>query len=106
MYAKVPKRIRLVILLIPFQCSPCARNMHHICLALNILLYIKPKRKINILTSGFVLKRIKYFVYPMLISLAFEWIVNDGWIHGVSIIKDLANSAVVLIGYGPFETAV
>ncbi len=42
----------------------------------------------------------------MLISSVFEWIFNDGWIHGVSKIKDLAISALVLIGYGPFETAV
>jgi len=53
-----------------------------------------------LLFQGFVLKRIKYFVYPMLTSSVFEWIVYDGWIHGVSIIKDLAISAVVLIGYG------
>jgi hypothetical protein len=42
----------------------------------------------------------------MLTSSVFEWIVYDGWIHGVSIIEDLAVSGVVLIGYDSFETAV
>jgi hypothetical protein len=31
-----------------------------------------------LLFQGFVLKRIKYFVYHMQISSVFEWIVNDG----------------------------
>jgi hypothetical protein len=56
-----------------------------------------------LLLQLFVLKlrQYKIFFYIILISSGFEWIVNDDWIHGVSISEEeLVVFAVVLIGYG------